>query len=226
MLLLLAAGVLCHVAYGLDTSQALNLYLGIVLYGIVVVTCTMTYFQGEPPGRPEWLPPPARCAVPLGCRAGRRAGLARLLLGRVVHDHQPPCPTPELVTNLRLGTAAERSTAGVMDAIKSMLASSCTVIREGKEQRINPVELVVGDLVRLGLGDRVPADLRIIFTADLKTASECPHQFTPPGREHSPATLHRALVRRARPFEPAALPRPIRRKRSCAYIQAIPAFPS
>ena len=57
-----------------------------------------------------------------------------------------------------------------MDAIKSMLASSCTVIRGGAEQRIDPKLLVPGDLVRLGLGDRVPADMRIIYTADLKTA--------------------------------------------------------
>ena len=56
-----------------------------------------------------------------------------------------------------------------MDAIKSMLASSCTVIRDGAEQRIDPRTLVPGDIVRLGLGDRVPADMRIIFTQDLKT---------------------------------------------------------
>ena len=46
MLLLVAAGVLCHVAYGLDKTQPLNLYLGIVLYGIVIITCTMTFLQG------------------------------------------------------------------------------------------------------------------------------------------------------------------------------------
>ena len=46
MLLLLAAGILCHVAYGLDTTQPINLYLGIVLYAIVFITCTMTFLQG------------------------------------------------------------------------------------------------------------------------------------------------------------------------------------
>ena len=46
MLLLLAAGVLCHVAYGLDTTQPINNYLGIVLYSIVILTCTMTFLQG------------------------------------------------------------------------------------------------------------------------------------------------------------------------------------
>ena len=30
----------------LDTTQAVNLYLGIVLYGIVIATCIMTFLQG------------------------------------------------------------------------------------------------------------------------------------------------------------------------------------
>ena len=76
--------------------------------------------------------------------------------------------TEEVITRDQTGSTRIRS--GVMDAIKSMLASSCTVIRDGKEQRIDPKILVPGDLVRLGLGDRVPADLRIIATSDLKTA--------------------------------------------------------
>ena len=52
-----------------------------------------------------------------------------------------------------------------------MMASSSAVIRDGAEKRIDPTTLVPGDIVRLCLGDRVPADLRIIYTADLRT--EC-----------------------------------------------------
>lgn len=56
-----------------------------------------------------------------------------------------------------------------MDAIRGMLASFCTVVRDGAEQRIPPSQLVPGDIVRLSLGDRVPADLRVIATTELKT---------------------------------------------------------
>ena len=144
MILLLIAGVLCHIAYrcahrlpfahqmtpelrtrhihaltrlvlplstcSLDTTQAANNYLGIVLYCIVVITCTFTFLQ-------------------------------------------------------------DKATADVLASIKGMMASVCTVVRDGKELRINPAELVPGDVVRLTLGDRVPADMRIIYTADLKTES-------------------------------------------------------
>lgn len=47
MVLLLAAGVLSIVAYGLDTATDLNLYLGIVLFAIVIITVAIGYFQNR-----------------------------------------------------------------------------------------------------------------------------------------------------------------------------------
>jgi sodium/potassium-transporting ATPase subunit alpha len=47
MVLLMAAGVLSIVAYGLDTSTDLNLYLGIVLFVIVIITVAIGYFQNR-----------------------------------------------------------------------------------------------------------------------------------------------------------------------------------
>lgn len=94
-----------------------------------------------------------------------------------------------------------------MDAIKGMLASSCTVIRDGAEMRIDPKLLVPGDIVRLGLGDRVPADMRIIYTADLKTARA--HRprlrlrcvFRQVARRHATATPERKEGSRSRSRE-------------------------
>ncbi len=45
MILLLAAGVLSFVAYGIDPSQTLNAVLGGVLFGVVVVTVLMSFSQ-------------------------------------------------------------------------------------------------------------------------------------------------------------------------------------
>lgn len=47
MVLLMAAGVLSIVAYALDTAADLNLYLGIVLFAIVIITVAIGYFQNR-----------------------------------------------------------------------------------------------------------------------------------------------------------------------------------
>jgi len=49
-----------------------------------------------------------------------------------------------------------------LDALKSLSAPHTTVIRDGKEQLLPSAELVVGDLVKLQEGDRIPADMRCL----------------------------------------------------------------
>ncbi|GLE00034.1 hypothetical protein PINS_up008761 [Pythium insidiosum] len=107
MVLLNVAGVLSLITYFLDTSVILNLYLALVLFGIVLCTCVMTFLQ-------------------------------------------------------------QRSTSKVMDSFKNMLPPKCTVVRDGVSQLIAAEELVVGDLVWVRNGDKVPADLRILLCSNLK----------------------------------------------------------
>jgi len=59
--------------------------------------------------------------------------------------------------------AAERATARLMDA----LSQSAVVVREGRTVSVPVGNLVPGDVVRLSMGCRVPADLRLIETTDL-----------------------------------------------------------
>eukprot|EP01094_Clydonella_sp_ATCC50884_P000582 TRINITY_DN10456_c0_g1_i1.p1 TRINITY_DN10456_c0_g1~~TRINITY_DN10456_c0_g1_i1.p1 ORF type:complete len:981 (+),score=263.73 TRINITY_DN10456_c0_g1_i1:153-3095(+) len=59
----------------------------------------------------------------------------------------------------------------VMDSFKHMLADKCMVMREGHRVEIDAQHLVVGDLVFLGSGDKVPADCRVIHSSGLKV--EC-----------------------------------------------------
>lgn len=49
-----------------------------------------------------------------------------------------------------------------MNSILSLIPSDCVVIREGETVKVSATELVVGDLVRLSSGNKVPADIRII----------------------------------------------------------------
>lgn len=51
---------------------------------------------------------------------------------------------------------------------QSVIPIECTAVRSGRKIRINAAELIIGDLVWIKTGDRVPADLRLIYTEDLQ----------------------------------------------------------
>eukprot|EP00842_Homolaphlyctis_polyrhiza_P006183 jgi/Hompol1/6566/HPOL_001313-RA len=61
------------------------------------------------------------------------------------------------------------SANSTMKSIVELMASSATVIRDGVQQDIPAADVVVGDVVVLSLGQRVPADLRLVSASpDLK----------------------------------------------------------
>ncbi|KAI9991904.1 hypothetical protein PInf_017284 [Phytophthora infestans] len=107
MLLLSTAAILSLIAYFINRSTEMNLYLAILLFAVVFGTCTATFLQ-------------------------------------------------------------ERSTGKAMDSFKNMLPAQSTVVRDGVSQTIPAEELVVGDLVWVRNGDKVPADLRILQCNNLK----------------------------------------------------------
>ncbi len=48
------------------------------------------------------------------------------------------------------------------------MPDSCAVLRDGIEQKISAENLVVGDLIFIRNGCKVPADARIIYSSELK----------------------------------------------------------
>ncbi|RKO89029.1 E1-E2 ATPase-domain-containing protein [Blyttiomyces helicus] len=57
----------------------------------------------------------------------------------------------------------------IMSSIQGLVAQSATVTRNGVKQDVPAADIVVGDLVHLSLGQRVPADLRLVeVSSDLK----------------------------------------------------------
>ena len=57
----------------------------------------------------------------------------------------------------------------VMKSIRSLIADKAIVIRGGGQDSIPAANVVVGDLVMLSMGDRVPADMRLVqVSPDLK----------------------------------------------------------
>ncbi|KAK0412529.1 hypothetical protein QR680_006267 [Steinernema hermaphroditum] len=101
------AGVLSIVTYIMDTTVILNLYVAIMLFGIVIIMCFVQFFE-------------------------------------------------------------EKKTLAVIRAFSQLLPPQCTVIRDGKQLNLDAEQLVVGDVVIVKTGNRVPADLRIIHSCDLK----------------------------------------------------------
>jgi Ca2+-transporting ATPase len=69
-----------------------------------------------------------------------------------------------------LGVVEEYRSEKAMAALKKMAALTATVVRDGTDVEIPARDLVPGDVVVLSTGDRVPADLRLIEAANLRTA--------------------------------------------------------
>ncbi|MFC6331269.1 calcium-translocating P-type ATPase, SERCA-type [Paenibacillus septentrionalis] len=67
-----------------------------------------------------------------------------------------------LVLNAVLGFVQEFRAERSLIALKELSAPTAKVIREGKQHSVAAKELVVGDIVLLESGDRVPADIRFL----------------------------------------------------------------
>jgi H+-transporting ATPase len=73
-----------------------------------------------------------------------------------------------LVMNGVVAFAEEHRAAGAIAALKQRLASSARVLRDGTWVTVAVRELVPGDVVRIRLGDVVPADLRVLDDVTLE----------------------------------------------------------
>ncbi len=70
--------------------------------------------------------------------------------------------------NALIGYIQEGKAERALDAISNMLSQQASVIRDNKAMPLNAVELVPGDIVQLQSGDKVPADLRLIDSHELR----------------------------------------------------------
>ena len=73
-----------------------------------------------------------------------------------------------VLLNAILGVVQESKAEAAIEALQTMTAATCKVIRNGKQITLHSDELVPGDIVVLEAGDAVPADGRIIENASLK----------------------------------------------------------
>ena len=73
-----------------------------------------------------------------------------------------------VVINAVIGYLQEGKAESALDAIRNMLSEHATVIRNGEREIISGEWLVPGDIIILASGDKVPADVRIIESRNLR----------------------------------------------------------
>ena len=72
-----------------------------------------------------------------------------------------------VMANAIMGFILEGRAQYSIESLGRMMPHYCTVIRNGKRISLQARELVPGDVVVLGSGDRVPADLRLFYAKNL-----------------------------------------------------------
>lgn len=70
--------------------------------------------------------------------------------------------------NAFIGYYQEANASNALDKIKSILATNSTVYRDGHRVDIPTKDVVVGDVVFLEAGDKVPADMRLFDTDNVR----------------------------------------------------------
>ena len=73
-----------------------------------------------------------------------------------------------VLLNAILGVVQESKAEAAIEALQTMTAATCKVMRDGKMVVLHSDELVPGDVVLLEAGDSVPADGRLLESASLK----------------------------------------------------------
>lgn len=107
MVLLEITALLCIILYIINPSTPDNLYLGVLLFIAIFVTCYETFSQ-------------------------------------------------------------EAKSDNLMAQFRALVPQSASVIRDGNLQPLPVSDLVLGDVIRLKAGDKVPADCRIILNESMK----------------------------------------------------------
>src|SRR5665648_1000173 len=102
-----------------------------------------------------------------------------------------------LVVNAVVGFWEERQAGNAIAALKSKLATKARVIRDGKWTTPAARELVPGDVIRLRLGDIVPADARLLAGYQVEVdQSALTGESLPATRKPGEAVFSGSILRR------------------------------
>jgi magnesium-transporting ATPase (P-type) len=72
-----------------------------------------------------------------------------------------------LVANVAIGTFQEVRAKRALDKLAALVVAKATVVRDGEPRQVAISDVVVGDLVRVGSGDQIPADGELVRSEGL-----------------------------------------------------------
>ena len=82
-------------------------------------------------------------------------------------NHEPYTDTIIIILvvflNAMMGFVQELKAESAVESLRKMTATVARVKRDGKTQVVNTEDIVIGDILELEAGDRVPADARVIW---------------------------------------------------------------
>ncbi|MGM0470847.1 MAG: cation-translocating P-type ATPase [Bacillota bacterium] len=90
-----------------------------------------------------------------------------------------------IVINVIIGFLQEFKAEKIMASLKELVQSPAKVYREGEIQEIAQLNLVPGDIISLEEGDKIPADIRIIESYNLRTNDVALTGESMPQEKHS-----------------------------------------
>lgn len=96
--------------------------------------------------------------------------VATMVLSFAIADHiEGGVIAAVILLNIVVGYVQDSRAEATIQALYALSAPTCKVIRSGTTESIPAANLVPGDLVQLGVGDVVPADLRLTYSLNLST---------------------------------------------------------
>ena len=73
-----------------------------------------------------------------------------------------------VIINAIIGFVQEGKAEKALESIRKMLSLEAVVIRDGEKTTVDAEELVPGDIVQIKSGDKIPADMRLVRSKDLR----------------------------------------------------------
>ncbi len=73
-----------------------------------------------------------------------------------------------LIFNAIIGTIQEGRTRNILESLKQFIQADTIVIRDGKKELVQDIDLVPGDIILIQEGQRVPADARIVESNNIR----------------------------------------------------------